>query len=225
MLRPFNYKLWVMRNLLSRREALKTSLLSVMAGAAQGQPAPPLAFEHVNVLYGSGNLLSNQTVLVESKRITAIEPAGRNLHKTNGHAVNGMGKYLIPGLWDMHVHLTYTKESALPIMLAMGVTGVRDCGGLLHEIDQWQTKVSLGALSGPQILRAGPQVNGKVFAFTQIAVLDAAEARGAVKALQIAGVDFIKVVAAISRDAYFGVVEQCKAFNLPFAGHVPRVVT
>jgi hypothetical protein len=80
-------------------------------------------------------------------------------------------------------------------------------------------------LSGPQIMRAGPQVNGKVFAFTQIAVLNDSEARGAVKALKIAGVDFIKVVAAISREAYFGVAGECKALQFPFAGHIPRALT
>lgn len=61
--------------------------------------------------------------------------------------------------------------------------------------------------------------------FTQVAVLNDAEARGAVKALQIVCVDFIKVVAAISRDAYFGLAQQCKALGLPFAGHIPRVLS
>jgi Amidohydrolase family len=210
---------------LSRRDALMTSLFSLSALAAPNTTDRFLVFDHVNVVDGSGRVLPDQTVVVEGKRIASVGPAKRRTDRPKAHVVDGTGKYLMPGLWDMHVHLSYTKSSALPILLANGVTGVRDCGGLLHEIDEWQTQVSVGTLSGPQIIRAGPQVNGKVFAFTQIAVLNNSEARGAVKALHIAGVDFIKVVAAISRDAYFGVAQECKALGLPFAGHIPRVLS
>src|SRR6266566_6097329 len=84
---------------------------------------------------------------------------------------------------------------------------------------------STGVRLEPRIFRAGPIVNGRQFNEFQIAVSDAAEARGAVRALHRAGVDFIKVHAAISREAYFGVREECKRVSLRFAGHIPRAIT
>ena len=216
-----------MSGLFSRRDALKASLLSVASAAgSHGLTSPSsLVFDHVNVVQPSGEVLPDRAVVVEGERISSVAPATHAVSIKASKLVNARGKYLMPGLWDMHVHLSYTKDSALPILLANGVTGVRDCGGLLHEIDAWQTEVRLDVLRGPQIVRAGPQLNGKVFAFTQIAVLNGPEARGAVKALKIAGVDFIKVVAAISRQAYFGVASECKTLNFPFAGHIPRALS
>jgi hypothetical protein len=78
---------------------------------------------------------------------------------------------------------------------------------------------------GPRIYRAGPILNGKQFNEFQIAVTDAPEARGAVRVLQRAGVDFIKVHAAISRDAYFGVQTECRQLQLPYVGHIPRAIS
>ena len=201
---------------LSRRSALKASILSISGVAARVVASSSLAFENVNVLTSTGEFLRGQTVVIEEDRITEIGQTAQLSAKPN--AVQAADKYLLPGLWDMHVHLSYTKASALPILLANGVTGVRDCGGYLHELDQWQTEIQVGALAGPNIFRAGPQVNSKVFAPVQIAVVTDAEARGAVKALQICGVDFIKVLAAMNREAYFGVVAQCKQLISHSAG-------
>ena len=209
---------------LTRRSALKASILSISGVAAKAATSSgSLVFEQVNVVTSTGELLRGQTVVIEGDRITEVGRTAQLSVKPN--PVQAAGKYLIPGLWDMHVHLSYTKASALPILLANGVTGVRDCGSYLHELDEWQTEIQVGALAGPQIFRAGPQVNSKVFAPVQIAVVNDAEARGAVKALQICGVDFIKVLAAMNREAYFGVAGQCKQMNLPFGGHLPRVIS
>jgi hypothetical protein len=117
----------------------------------------------------------------------------------------------MPGLWDMHVHLSWTKASALPALVANGVTGVRDMGGLLREIDEWRVRIVSGVMVGPRILRSGPVLNGRQFAFQQFAVVNESEARGAVRALHKAGVDCIKVHRAISREAYLGAVDECRS--------------
>jgi len=179
----------------------------------------------VTVIDGTGAVLKDQTVLVSGDRISAVGDSGRAAAPSNALIADGRGRFLIPGLWDMHAHLSYTKASALPILLANGVTGIRDMGGFLAELDEWRTQVDSGLRAGPRIVRAGPIVNGKQFNEFQIVVNDAAEARGAVRALQRSGVDFIKVHAAISRDAYIGVSEECKHLNLPFVEHIPRAVT
>ena len=97
--------------------------------------------------------------------------------------------------------------------------------GLLRELDEWRNAVESGARPGPRIYRAGPMVNGKAFNEFQIAVEDEQQARGSVRALQKAGVDFIKVHAAISGAAYRGVKAEADRLGIGFAGHIPRAVS
>ena len=211
---------------LTRRQALLMPLFSQVLASPQALAnGRPLAVKNSTVIDGTGAVQPARTVVARGDRIVVVGEAGSVTVPPGAQIVDGRGRFLIPGLWDMHVHLSWTKAAALPALLANGVTGVRDMGGLLGEIDEWRTQILLGERSGPRIVRAGPTVNGKVFAFHQIAVADAAEARGAVRALQKAGVDFIKVHAAISREAYYGVSDECKKLDLPFAGHIPRAIT
>jgi imidazolonepropionase-like amidohydrolase len=206
---------------LTRRNFLALPVLSL---AQSRQNTPPLAIEHVTVIDGTGAVLANQTIVISADRISAIGDSARTPVPRGAETLSGAGRFLIPGLWDMHVHLSWTKASALPALLANGVTGVRDMGGLLRELDAWDTSIRNGVLAGPRIFRAGPTVNGKVFNFHQIAVTNEPEARATVRALQNAGVDFIKVHAAIQREPYFAVADECRKIGIPFAGHVPRAV-
>jgi imidazolonepropionase-like amidohydrolase len=192
---------------------------------AAGAPAPPaLAIRGVTVVdVAGGPSLAGMTVVITGDRITALGPEA--VVPPGARVVDGQGRYLIPGLWDMHMHLTYTKTAALPALIANGVTGVRDLGGLLREIDEWRTAIELGRLVGPRIVRAGPQVNGKAFNFHQLAVADAAEARAAVRALHLAGVDLIKIHRATSREAFFAIMTEAKWLKIPVSGHISRTVT
>ena len=210
--------------MLSRRHALQLLTCAPASLLAQ-TTTPSLAVSHVTVIDGAGGVLRDQNLLVAGDRIATLGNAARVAIPRGAQVIDGRGRFLIPGLWDMHAHVSYTKASALPVLLANGVTGIRDMGGLLDEIDRWRADVESGVRPGPRIVRAGPIVNGKVFNEFQIAVTDAAEARGAVRALHRSGVDFIKVHAAISHDAWLGVCNECKALGLPFAGHIPRAVT
>ena len=196
----------------------------ILLPSVNAATATTLALTNVTVIDGTGAVQQEQTVVVKGDRIAEMASAARVRVPRDAHVFPGRGRFLIPGLWDMHVHLSVSGASALPVLLANGVTGVRDMGGLLDELDRWRTGIEDGVLAGPRIFRAGPIVNGKVFNNLQIAVGNAAEARGAVTALQKSGVDFIKVHAAIGRDAYFGVVETCKQLGIRFAGHLPRAI-
>jgi hypothetical protein len=178
----------------------------------------------VNVIDGTGALLTDRTVVLGAERIKAVAKANSIRLGPNTAIIPSQHRFLIPGLWDAHAHLSYFKASALPVLLANGVTSVRDMGGLLPELDRWRAEAIMGIRAGPRIYRAGPILNGKQFNEFQVSVANSGEARGAVRALHSAGVDFIKVHAAISREAYFGVQSECKALNLPFAGHMPRAI-
>ncbi|HEY3053206.1 MAG TPA: amidohydrolase, partial [Thermoanaerobaculia bacterium] len=117
-----------------------------------------LAITHVTVIDPmAGTVRRDVNVVVRGDRVESIGgkvPDGAQI-------VDGRGKFLIPGLWDMHVHLSWTKESALMLLVANGVTGVRDLGGKLGELDEWRTKIATGLIVGPRIVRAGPILNGQ----------------------------------------------------------------
>jgi hypothetical protein len=130
------------------------------------KPAPPqpLALTHVTIIDTTGGPPQpDMTVVIRDGRIASIEKSASAAVPKGAQVVDARGKFLIPGLWDMHVHLSWTTASALPALVANGVTGVRDMGGRLSELDDWRTKIAAGLLVGPRIVRAGPILNGKKF--------------------------------------------------------------
>ena len=139
--------------------------------------------------------------------------------------VEGKGKYLIPGLWDMHVHTA--DPSFLPLYLANGVTGVRD----MHALDPdrifgLRKQVQEGKQPGPRIVAAGPLVDGpKPFVPGSLVAANAAEGREAVRKLKKMGADFVKVYTKLPREAYLSIADEAKKQGLPFAGHVPESVS
>jgi imidazolonepropionase-like amidohydrolase len=193
--------------------------------AQPADSAKAIVLTNITIIDGTGAPVQpDMSVALQGEKIFVIGKNGRVDFPTNAQVIDGTGKFLIPGLWDMHVHLSYTKSSALPALVANGVTGVRDLGGMLREVDEWRVKIESGALIGPRIVRAGPVLNARAFAFHQFGVVNESEARGAVRALHKAGVDCIKVHRAISREAYFGVADECRKLGLPLVGHVPNTV-
>jgi imidazolonepropionase-like amidohydrolase len=211
--------------MLTRRDAL-TALLSAPLLAAQNpSPQKSTAFTNLTVIDGTGATLADHTVIVKADRITSVAPSASALLPPGTHSINARGQFLIPGLCDCHAHVSYFKGSALPVLLANGVTSIRDMGGLLAELDGWRTETDHEIRPGPRIFRAGPMLNGKAFNEFQVPVADAAEARGAVRVLKSANVDFVKVHAAILREAYFGVQSECRKLGLPYVGHMPRAIT
>ena len=204
---------------------LTAAAITTLQAQAEVSPKATVLI-HATIIDGTGApAQSGMTLVVDGRRITALGKDESVAFSTNAQVIEAKGKFVIPGLWDMHVHLSYTKASALPALVANGVTGVRDMGGLLRELDEWRVKIESGVMVGPRILRSGPVLNGRQFAFQQFAVTNESEARGAVRALHKAGVDCIKVHRAISREAYLGAMDECKKLGLPLVGHIPNTVT
>lgn len=206
----------------------RTVLLSPMLGpfvlpSAAAPVVTTLALTKVSVIDSAG-LRLDQTVVLQGDRIIAAGNAAVVPLPRSARRLSGRGKFLIPALWDMHVHLSIARPSALPLPIANGELGVRDMGGSLDEIDRWRAAIQERRMAGPRVLRAGPMLNARAFNDYQIAVENGSEARGAVRALQKSGSGFIKVHAAIGRDAYFGVAEECRKLRIAFAGHVPRAI-
>ena len=197
-------------------------LLSQQAPAAA--PTSPLAITRVTVIdTESGSALPDRTVIVREGRIASVDAPGSRA-PSGATVLDGRGKFLIPGLWDMHVHLSWTTSSALPVLVANGVTGVRDLGSDLAEIDQWRAEIAAGVLIGPRIVRVGPIINGRSFNRFQLATESPEQARGIVRTLKHVGVDAIKVHRRTPRDAWLAIVDEAKKQGIRVVGHIPMTV-
>ena len=201
-----------------------TTLLMTMA--AVGQETESVAVTSVNLIdVETGQIIPNTTVVIQGDQIVSVGNPANISPPESAEIVDGSGGFLIPGLWDVHVHLSYQRESALLALVANGVTYVRDTGSHLSEIEVWRGQIASGEIDGPEILRAGPILNDREFNIYQLRVANAAEARTAVRTLHKVGVDFIKLHRRTSREAYFAIADECRKLGLPFVGHIPMTVT
>ena len=189
-------------------------------------PAKSLAITGVTVIDATGApAWPDMTVVVTGDRITAVGKSGEVQVPKGARVVEGNGKYLIPGLWDMHVHTA--DPSFLPLYLANGVTGVRD----MHALDPGaifglRKQVQEGKQPGPRVVAAGPLVDGpKPLVPGSLVAANAAEGREAVRKLKKMGANFVKVYTKLPREAYLSIADEAKKQGLPFAGHVPESVS
>lgn len=212
--------------------ACVAAMLVLPPGAVTGQESaaqttPTLAIVGANVIpmTGSEPILRDRTVIVRDGVIASIGPRARTRIPSDATRVDAAGKFLMPALADMHVHLEHFDDPAyLQLFLVYGVSFVRSMDGR-PEILQWRSAAAEGRLASPRIFTAGPILDGDPPARSDNrTVADADAARRAVAEQADAGYDFIKLYTNLSLDAYTGIVEAARARGLPFAGHVPRAV-
>jgi imidazolonepropionase-like amidohydrolase len=172
------------------------------------------------------------TVFLADEQIAAIGPSKSVFIPRKTKVVDATGKYLIPGLVDMHVHLTGaseptgSREFILPLLLTNGVTTARDMGGDLDSLLKLRQEIEHGQLQSPRIFFAGPYLDGQPpFFQPSMVVTNAAEAAEDVHSLHSRGADFIKVQSNLSREAYFAIAEICRREQITLVGHVPDHVT
>jgi hypothetical protein len=215
---------------------MKASLVVFLCGGAflwaGPKPSPEaLIFTNVNVVdTRSGTIEHNMTVVVKKGRIDAIAKVGLIGQGHNFQVINATGKYLIPGLWDMHIHSAFSpgawdEKIIYPLYIANGVTGVRDMGGDPNLLEQRRQRIDRGELIGPHMVLAGPFLDGGKSDAQLIAVTTPAEARAAVDGLKKRGVDFVKILSRLDRDSYFAVAGESAKQKLTFVGHVPDSVS
>jgi imidazolonepropionase-like amidohydrolase len=205
-------------------------LAGVFAGSAVC--ADTLAITHVNIVDATGALTQPEmTIVVREGRISDLGKSAVVAVPPDAKQVDGSGKYLIPGLWDMHVHTVFgdwlprDEKVMLPLFVANGVTGVRDMGGDLDVLKQWRAAIASGRLLGPRMIIAGPMLDGPVPRFPSSApIANAADARRVVDELKAGGVDFIKIQSLIPRDGYFAAAAEARKLGITFVGHVPDAV-
>jgi imidazolonepropionase-like amidohydrolase len=205
------------------RVALIVFVVAIAATAAQPPPARAIAITGVTIIDpDAGASVPSMTVVIREGRIAS---SGAHLAvPRDARVFDGRGKFLIPGLWDMHVHLGFTRESAFPAFVANGVTAVRDLGGELSEIDRWRTEIATGTRVGPLIVRVGPMLVGQNPLRFQLLIETPEQGRDTVRRLHAEGVDQIKVK-SMARDVYFAVMAEARALGLSVTGHVPTATT
>lgn len=218
-----------MQTLLSLHALVGLGALSLLACSAAPAPAPPIeqapttAFVHVTVVpMDSERLLPDQTVLVRGERIAALGASASLPVPAGARVIEGRGKYLMPGLAEMHAHLT--REEDLALYLARGVTTVRNMWGTPMHL-AWRERIAKGELLGPRIVTAGPIVDGDDPVHDgSLVVRSEAEADRAVALHRQAGYDFLKVYSRLSAGAFERLLAEATRVGLPVAGHVPRAV-
>jgi len=183
-----------------------------------------LVLAHVTVIDATGAAAQpDMTVMIKGDRILAMGKNEEIRPAKDAEIVDGAGKFLIPGLWDMHVH--WYEKDYLALFIVNGVTGVRMMWGMPPH-HQWRKAIEAGQLVGPHMLIASPIVDGPNPVWPgSIAVSNPSEARQAVIQVKRDGADFVKVYSLLSRDAYFAIADESKKQGIPFAGHVPDAVS
>lgn len=211
-----------------------TLLISLLFPAAfapqKGISESTLVLIHVTVIDATGKPpQQDMTVVITDNRITAIDKTRGSRIPEGSRTIDATGKFLIPGLSDMHAHILRPerKEFFLPLYLAFGVTGVRDMGaGDLTLRDQWRKEIDEGVLIGPRIIGTGRIVDGPLpYVPNSIACKDEAEGRQAVVATKRSGADFVKIYDFLPRTVFLAVADESKKEKIPFVGHLPISVS
>lgn len=201
--------------------------------SAQSVSTSTLTIHDVTVIDATGSAAqAHRTVVVRDGKIEEISDSAAGMGgKLPGTHVDGTGKFLIPGLWDMHVHMVFGdwfprgKDVTLPLFIANGITGVRDMGGELEVLQQWRKEIAAGTLIGPRMVLSGPMLDGPVPRFpSSIAIKTPEDGRRAVDDLKRRGADFIKLQSLIPPEAVFAIAEEAHKQGISFVGHVPDSV-
>ena len=193
------------------------------ADKAGSDPSAATAFVNVSVIpMDSEQVLEDYTVLVRDGLIESVQPSGKVKVPKGTRIIDGSGKYLIPGLADMHVHVW--SEGDFVLFLANGVTTVRNMWGSPQHL-QWKKRIAAGELLAPSIITAGPLMDGPPPIWEGSYLIETPEeARKAVSEQKEAGYDFIKVYNQLSLEAYDAIIEAAREQGMLVAGHVPYAV-
>ncbi len=214
-----------------------TLLLVALVSLSAAAKTPPddgdqqlIAITNVNVIpMDRERVLTDQTVVIRKGRIHQIGPAARTKAPKGAKLLDGRGKYLMPGLVDMHTHL-FSDDDEFPeeladeelfLMLANGVTTARLMIGTPEHL-KYRTQIARGELIAPTLYVASPQLTGRKqgSTFNGRVVTTADEARAAVRDFKAAGYDFIKLTNFITLEVYEAAVDEAKKQKIRIVGHV-----
>lgn len=191
--------------------------------------ADSLVIQHVTVIDATGKPAQpGMTVVVEHDHIAAIGPSKKLKIPAGSQVIDGEGKFLIPGLWDMHVHVFSRPDGGFtwtyPLYLANGVVGVREMWGA-ENANAWRAQHATYDKPSPSVYLGSPIIDGPKPVWPgSVGVADAAQGRAAVDRYKANGADFIKVYSLLPRAAYLAIADEARKLGIPFEGHVPDAI-
>ena len=207
-------------------------LVSSLAAPPSSLPAVEIvpgeiAIVHVTLVSPAvGKPQPDMTIVIKGRLIASVGPASSLRVPLSTRVIDGTGRFVIPGLWDMHSHFRQADRD-LKMDIANGVLGVRDMGGVASEVFPLRDAIERGQRLGPKIVASGAIVDGPSSWSNSKITLSVAtpdEARAAVQSLKQQGADFIKVYDNLPRDAYYALAAEAAKQGLPFAGHIPNAI-
>jgi imidazolonepropionase-like amidohydrolase len=202
------------------------------------QEAQPLVLTHVGVFDPrAGVVLPDRSILIEGRFVRSLAPAESLSIPRGAHTIDGRGRVVIPGLWDMHVHLVLEGHAAVTQYVAHGVTTVRDMGGRFEDVDALRRAIASGALAGPRIFATGPQIENAAAVADMLKDATAddslrarrdrlvlstpAVAARAVDSLAKLGVDAIKARDFADAATYWAIANAARRNGIALVGHAP----
>ena len=212
------------------------AFIALVATPASAKSAADLVIRHATIVdVENARLIPDQAVATSGNRIVAVGPdaeiaASWRARKT----VNARNRYLIPGLWDMHVHfgggpeLLAENRALLPLYVAHGITTVRDASGdIPYDVLNWRAEIASGALMGPTLLSSGPKIEGlKPVWRGTLEAGSRADVDAAIAKLRALNVDFVKITdSTLSPELFLYAVSQARAAGLNTSGHIPMALT
>lgn len=202
-------------------------LLAGCAPGVQNDGEPVYVFRNAGVIDAVGGLRSGQSVVVRGNRIIQVGPYGSIKEPSGAIVVDCTGKYLIPGLWDAHVHLTNTgalRPAMFPLLIVNGITYVRDTAATLASILSMRDEAEEAAPEGmaPAVYYIGPHMDGPQLSWeSSVSVTSAVQAAVVIDSLISAGVSELKVYDLIDREVCLEILSIARDKGFKVSSHVP----
>jgi imidazolonepropionase-like amidohydrolase len=222
--------------LMRRLLAFAAALAGLIAGPAAAKEAADLIVRDATLIdVAGGRTVPHRSIAVKGDTILAVGAPGEiDRRYAAARSIDARGRYVMPGLWDMHVHfgggpeLIGENKALLPVYVAYGITGVRDCAADISDaVLLWRDQVEKGELLGPTIFTSGPKLEGyKPIWKGTIEVGTPAEVDAALDRLQAMRVDFVKITDnTLKPDIFLYAVKTAKARGLKTSAHIPYALT
>ncbi|MDX1747031.1 MAG: amidohydrolase family protein, partial [Halobacteriales archaeon] len=200
-------------------------IFSTVGLAPLSTPQTALVLDHVTVVdVVEGSLVPDMRIVIRADTIRAVGRSDEIAIPPGARVVDGEGLYTLPGLWDMHVHLHAWEETGPALLVANGVTGVREMGGVFVDLDRLRRRIASDEIPGPRMVIAGEMLDGPTpgdWPF-RITVTTPEEGRLAVRDQLERGVDFIKTKEFLDEETFLAIAEAAREMGLPLTGHVPQ---
>ncbi len=192
-----------------------------------------ICIQHIATVDPTDGLKEDQTIVIKDGKIFKIAPTAELKLSSKNQLVDGTGKYLIPGLWDSHIHFAYIESLAprmFDLFLSYGITSVRDTGGEIAFVKKWKDAALANPTDAPRVMIAGPLLDGMPNVYDgsdpghpplSVGSNSVEAVASQVQSLTGQGVDFLKAYEMLTPEQFAMVLKLAKEKGLKVTGHVP----